>query len=354
MQYKMREMSMYLKSRRIVTSTVLFAFLASGWGTAMAGSKKTGTRVRSAASAASVLWTEPGDLASRNLFYGPGGAPHQPGHIFTFDKEDLDGSNPKFVVRDDQNVKWKVKLGPEARPETVASRLVWAVGYFANEDYFVPQIRIQEMPAHVHRGQKFFSRDGSVKNVRLKRYLKGEKKVGNWSWKDETLSGSRELNGLRVMMALLNNWDLKDENNGIFEEKSKSGEPERVYLVSDLGATFGTTGLVFPLPKARGNIEAYAHSHFIRKTSPEYVDFQTPSRPSLELIFSPAEFIRRMKLESIGRRIPIEDVRWIGGLLARLSSIQIHDAFRAGGYSPEQVDAFANVVKVRIEQLRGI
>src|SRR5215472_6343470 len=65
-----------------------------------------------------VLWSDPSDLASRDLFYGPGGAAHQPhGHV-TFVEEDLDGSNPKFVVRDQDGVKWKVKLGLEARPET--------------------------------------------------------------------------------------------------------------------------------------------------------------------------------------------------------------------------------------------
>ena len=60
----------------------------------------------------------------------------QPHGTFTFLKEDRKGSNPKFDVQDENGVKWKVKLGSEARPETVASRLVWAVGYFANEDYF--------------------------------------------------------------------------------------------------------------------------------------------------------------------------------------------------------------------------
>ena len=53
----------------------------------------------------------------------------------TFVDEDLKGSNPKFVVRDAAGVKWKIKLGTEARPETAATRLVWAVGYSADEDY---------------------------------------------------------------------------------------------------------------------------------------------------------------------------------------------------------------------------
>jgi hypothetical protein len=62
------------------------------------------------------------------LFYGSGGKDLEPRGPFTFVKEDLDGSNPKFVATAENGVKWKVKLGAEARPETAASRLVWAVG----------------------------------------------------------------------------------------------------------------------------------------------------------------------------------------------------------------------------------
>src|SRR5713101_7817864 len=87
-----------------------------------------------------VIWRDPGDIASRNLFYGPGGEKDQPHGTFRFLKEDLNGTSTKFVVRDEDGVKWKVKLGEEARPETVASRLVWAVGYFTNEDYFLSDL----------------------------------------------------------------------------------------------------------------------------------------------------------------------------------------------------------------------
>lgn len=85
-----------------------------------------------------VLWREPKDISSENLLYGPGGKQHEPHGPFTFIKEDLDGSNPKFSVEDASGVKWKVKLGDEARPETVVSRLVWAVGYHTDWDYFMP------------------------------------------------------------------------------------------------------------------------------------------------------------------------------------------------------------------------
>src|SRR5215472_7399152 len=98
-----------------------------------------------------VLWRDPGDIKTRNLYYGPGGEAHVPRGTFTFEQEDMNGSNPKFDVVDQDGVKWRVKLGDEARPEVVASRLVWAVGYFANEDYFMPALRVQNM-GHLHRG----------------------------------------------------------------------------------------------------------------------------------------------------------------------------------------------------------
>ena len=126
-----------------------------------------------------VLWRNPADISSRDLFYGPGGKEHQPSGVFHFIKEDLDGTTPKIVIRDQDGVKWKAKLGSEARPEVVATRLTWAAGYFANEDYFVADLRIEGLPAHLHRGQKYVAPDGSLHNVRLKRYNKDEEKEGN-------------------------------------------------------------------------------------------------------------------------------------------------------------------------------
>ena len=117
-----------------------------------------------------VLWKQPADLQSRNLVYGPGGEKDAPHTVSKFEKEDTNGTSPKFDVRDENGVKWKVKMGYEARPETVASRLVWAVGYSTNEDYFLPELHVEGMPEHLHRGQQFIKPQGTAHNVRLKRY----------------------------------------------------------------------------------------------------------------------------------------------------------------------------------------
>src|SRR5581483_380166 len=231
-----------------------------------------------------VLWRDPVDIGSRNLFDGPGGKAHEPRGPFTFEKENMQGTSPKFDVIDQEGVRWGVKIGVEARPETVAARLVWAAGYFANEDYFVRELRVQNMP-HLRRGQSQVSPGGIVYNVRLKRHLKDEKKTGTWSWAKNPFTSTRELNGLRVLMALINNWDLKDLNNAIYQ--ARGANPEQRYLVTDLGASFGTTNLN---PAAKGNLKAYCHSKLIRNTAGGFVNFNVPSAPPPEYFFDFPEF----------------------------------------------------------------
>lgn len=297
-----------------------------------------------------VLWREPNDIASRNLFYGPGGKKHQPAGGFTFEKEDLKGTNPKYVVRDRDGVKWKIKLGEEARPETVATRLVWAVGYSADEVYFLPHLRVDNVPAKLHRGRKLVGPDGSMQNARLERKGKGEEKAGIWKWSSNPFTGQRELNGLRVMMALINNWDLKDINNNVMEKDN-----ERIYKVGDLGASFGTNGRAHSLSVAKGNLDSYRRSKFIIKETPNTVSFATPSAPSLAFLFTnPPQYLWRLPYRWIGRDIPRADASWMGHLLARLSPDQIRDAFRAAAYTPEQVEQFSGIVRQRIADLNKL
>ncbi len=292
-----------------------------------------------------VLWRQPQDIAIRDLYNGPGGKDHQPKGTFTFVAEDMNGSNPKFDVVDGDGVKWTVKLGDEARPETAASRIVWAVGYFANEDYLLPVLHVENMPK-LHRGSNLVSSGGTVHDVRLKRHLKDQKKLGNWMWADNPFVDTREWYGLRVLMAVINNWDLKDSNNAIFQVRGD--HPEQLYLVSDLGSSFGSPGLNW---QAKGNLKAYTNSTMIRRASPEFIDFHVPARPKMDTFVNVPELTKRLGLLWLGERIPIEDVRWVGQLLAQLSPQQIRDAFRAAGYSAEDAEAFSSVLEQRIVQL---
>src|ERR1700752_228229 len=89
-----------------------------------------------------VLWRDPGNIRQRDLYYGPGAKDLAPAPPFKFIKEVKDGSNPKFEVEDARGAKWRVKLGPEAQAETVSGRLIWAVGYHAEESYYFDRANI--------------------------------------------------------------------------------------------------------------------------------------------------------------------------------------------------------------------
>jgi hypothetical protein len=90
-----------------------------------------------------IIWKNPGNISKRDLLYGPGSSEKAPTGPFTFVEEDKSGESPKFVVRDARGDLWIIKLGPEAQAETVSTRLVWSVGYFAEEAYYLNEVRNQ-------------------------------------------------------------------------------------------------------------------------------------------------------------------------------------------------------------------
>jgi hypothetical protein len=295
-------------------------------------------------------WRDPGDIASKDLFAGPGGEAHRPALPVKFLKEESHGHNSKFDVEDANGEKWRAKLGIEAPTETVAVRLLWAIGYFTNENYLVPDLEVQGLPAHLRRGQGHVISAGHLDAVRLQR-SPGEKKIGEWNWKHNPLIGTREFNGLRVMMALISNWDLKDDNNAIIRNK-KDGKEE--YLVSDLGTAFGASGQRWTEGATKNNLKEYQHAKFIAKATPDYVDLNFPRRPPLLHLFALSGYIRQTRMRWIGNHVPRADAKWVGSLLSQLSTKQIEDAFRAGGYPPEMAAAFTQVVKARIDDLNRL
>ncbi len=295
-----------------------------------------------------VIYRDPGEISALNLFYGPGGKEHapDPSANYKFLKEDLGGTNPKFHVEDHQGVRWRVKLGDEARSETVATRLVWAAGYFVDEDYYLETVTVSGLPL-LRRGMKYVSDGGIVHGACMERRPAEIKKFGDWSWFDNPFLGTKELNGLRVMMALLNNSDLKQANNSIYVV-----EGERRYVMSDLGTAFGKTGNEFT--RSKSNVEDYAKSKFIDKVTTDSVDFTMRTRPIPLVVFHLPYYLQKSRQAKIPKRIPLADVEWLGQRLAQLTPEQIRDAFRAGGYTPEEVEGYANVVQKRIAELNAL
>ena len=293
-----------------------------------------------------ILWRA-SNVAAKDLSSGPGGREHQPQGPFQFIKEDTDGgTNPKFEIRDAKGVTWRVKLGEEARPETAATRLLWAVGYFADETYLLPKLAVAGLK-ELKRGQELVSPGGVVHLARLERKDPSQKKIGDWDWEKNPFVGKREFDGLRVMMALINNWDLKKSNNAIYEVNG-----EERYVVSDLGGTFGRTGSNFT--RSKGDLDDFSHSKFIKRVSGKGVDFYLASRPFfLTAVYWPY-YQDRAEMEDIVEDVPLPHVEWIQLQLNQLSLKQLEAVFRAAGYSEQEVAAFASAVQRRIRELGTI
>jgi hypothetical protein len=79
-----------------------------------------------------------------------------------------------------------------------------------------------------------------------------------------------------------------------------------------------------------------------------------PGRPKFVYLVTPGDYFSRIRLEWIGKNVPRADARWAGQLLARLSPEQIADAFRAAGYSAEEVQKFSEVLQNRIVVLTDL
>ncbi len=88
--------------------------------------------------------------------------------------------------------------------------------------------------------------------------------------------------------------------------------------------------------------------------TPEYVDFFLSSRPFVLSVFNAPNYATRTHMQDIVKEIPLADAKWLGKLLEPLSDEQIRDCFRAAGYSPDEVEGNAAMVKERIKDLNRL
>jgi hypothetical protein len=270
-----------------------------------------------------VMW-EPVNVEGRDLFNGPGGTEMAPNlKRIEFIKEEKDGHNKKFRIRDGAGRVWVAKLGREAKPETAAVRLLWAIGYKTETNYLVPRITIP--------GQ------GTFNDVRLEARPDNIERLDEWKWRDNPFVDTNELEGLKMMMVFLNNWDVLDLQNKVLHVNG-----ELHYIVSDLGSTFGKLGnnnlpVVYRIGRSTGNPEDYMKTKFIDGVENNIVDVAY-----------------RGKNRDLFAGFSTANAAWLAGLLGRLSDKQIRDAFRAARYSPDEIELFTSGVKNRISELKRV
>ncbi len=291
-----------------------------------------------------MIWRDPGDVSRLDLAAGPGGRDGRPTPPFTFLEEHLTGSQPCVSVRDGRGLIWRVKWGHEVNAEALATRLAWAAGYFVEITYYVPEGRVEGV-LELQRAVSCVDEQGHFRDARFELDEHGVLKhfdEHSWAWHDNPFVGTRELNGLKIVMMWLSNWDAKDlrdvargSNTAIFEYPMPSGFHEARYLIIDWGGAFGRWGTV--VSRGRWDCHAFAveSEAFVTGVSGEFLQFgYTGQRTS-----------------DIADGICLSDARWLLDKLNMLSEAQIADAVRASGGSDEEVTIFSRALRVRLDRL---
>jgi hypothetical protein len=293
----------------------------------------------------SVLWHDPGPVERRDLRYGAGGralAPHPP---FRFVKEDASGSTPKVRVRDAAGREWVVKFGEEAAPDTFGSHLAWALGYYTEVNHFIRRGTIHDL-APLERAQKFIQPGGTFTGARFQlRAKKPEYLAGvSWSWDGNPFVGTPQLNGLKILMMLVSNWDDKDirdahrrgTNTSIYKDDGRF-----LFFVDDWGASMGHWGSRRDyLARSKWDaVDYYRESEkFVRGVKDGYVDWG----------------YKGTHTDRIADDIRASDVRWLMRYLGRVTDSQLYSGLLASGATPDEAGVFTKALRNRIRQLSDV
>lgn len=290
------------------------------------------TLVIASSGGARTLFVDPGPIESLDLSAGPGGRDQAPQAPFTFEKEETGGTAPKVLVRDARGVRWSVKFGPEVHGETFASRIAWAAGYAAEPTYFVADGVITGASG-LSRASRFIDGSGRFRDARFElrddkvfRLVEGQK----WSFDDKGVEGSRDLNGLKLLIMLLSNWDVKPGNLAVVE----TGGQQRLAMI-DWGASMGRTGDM--THRSKWDCKAYTDDsqHFINGVEDGYVSFSYAGKAR----------------DQVTNNVKVEDVKWFVSRIGKLSDAQIAAALDASGATAEEKSCFIPAFRKRLGQL---
>jgi hypothetical protein len=338
------------RRRGLVLLAALLMIIASleVFSTVKADKKKK----QEADNARPVLWRDPGNMRKRDLYYGPGSKERAPVPPFRFIKEVKEGGMPKFDVEDARGVKWRVKLGPEAQAETAASRLVWAAGYNAEESYYLDRANIDGLKK-LSRGQNYVSGQ-SIRGARFEPRRDNIKRGKEWDWNKNPFKNTRELNGLKTMMVMLNNWDVFKKNNRVLHDKD-TGEDH--YTVTDVGATMGAAAGIGG-GRSKNNVQDYQRKRLVKNVDNGNVKFNYDVRPKgfgrLLSFVAPPLYFRQRKATNTMNKVPVEHAAWMGSVLGQLSDDQLRDSLRAAGYDRATQDAYLRALRGRINELKNL
>jgi hypothetical protein len=268
------------------------------------------------------LWVAP--EPRRDLFQGVGGARLAPDPSATYTVIEIKrgGFSRGYTVTDPRGREWSAKFPPEAGTEVVASRLLWGLGYHQPPVYLLREWTAEKATSpNPQLPARFRESDPD---------LHGLNAGDSWSYYENPFVGTRPMNGLLVLQAMLGNSDLKAAQNAIYTLDRAHEGATRWYVARDLGQTFGRTGVI---DAPRGDVEVFEETPFIVGVENGKVKLDYRGRH-----------------KALFENIRPADVRWICERLDRLTDEQWQDAFRAGGIDRHAADRFIRRMKQKIDE----
>ena len=293
------------------------------------------TLVYGASNKQPVIWQEP---AKVSLTFSTE-APQPP---FTFYDQDKGGTSSKLIVKDATRRMWNVKWGEEVKAETFATRMVNAMGYFAEPSYYVAagkldsvgkagraESKIDRANGNAFTDARFEFRDINIHML----------PTSNWSFDNNPFRGTPQLNGLKIMMMLLSNWDVKDARSNSGPNTALVEQGDKLwYAVTDWGGSMGKWGHI--ATRSKWDCEGYASQSddFIKGVDNGMIEFGYSGK----------------RQDDIRRGITVNDARWLMNYLGRLTDDEIRTALTESGASSSEMTCFSAAIRKRIDALAKV
>ena len=257
--------------------------------------------------------------------------------------QSVDGSQVQTLTPQMDEEPVKVKYGAtdnEVYAEVVATRLMWALGFYA-DSWFPVHVECDNCPANPETnsgaiGTQTYDAATIVRKYSgHKMYEEGKDEEG-WSWKEFQQSNGRpsyEKDGLMLLAAFMMHSDNKPPQqrlvcNGVNVDQSThpftTTCKESKMLIQDVGASFGGGGAFTNNDSAKMNLPEWSGKNLWKKTGkPGMNDADCPvCQAILDKSLTATDGLSDPTISEEGRR-------FLAGLMCQLTDAQISDLFKA-------------------------
>jgi len=162
----------------------------------------------------------------------------------------------------------------------------------------------------------------------------------SWSWVQNPFLGTKELNGLKIIIMLVSNWDNKDvrdlkrgSNTAVYQYL----EGDARYLITDWGASMGKWGGY--LTRGKWDCDGYQ-----RQAS----SFLSGIKGGV-LVWG----YSGQHTGDFREGIPVSDLQWLLQYLGRITDDQIRTGLEASGATREERDCFTKSIRERIDKMKA-